>query len=96
MKMGVHWGSLPQGALARTRERRVGFELELWSWTRRGARAGGLVAVSDTLEALLAERGRGQSLEERRHSTPEQISQAADVVAQIKDFYRVDYGCLRF
>ena len=52
------------------------------------------MAVSDTLEALLAERGRGQSLEERRHSTPEQIS--ADVVAQIKDFYRVDYRCLRF
>ena len=72
----------------------VGFELELWSWTRRGARAGGLVAVSDTLEALLAERGRGQSIEERRHSTPEQIS--ADVVAQIKDFYQVDYRCLRF
>ena len=73
-------------------------ELELWSWTRRGARAGGLVAVSDTLEALLAERGRGQSLEERRHSTPEQISAA--VVAhwqiRVKDFYRVDYRCLRF
>ena len=47
MKMGVHWGSLPQGALARTRERRVGFELELWSWTRRGVRAGGGRANND-------------------------------------------------
>ena len=27
----------------------MGFELELWSWTRRGVRAGGLEAVSDTL-----------------------------------------------
>ena len=33
------------------------FELELWRWTGRGARAGGLEAYPTLLRALLAERG---------------------------------------
>ena len=82
--MGVHWGSLPQGALARTKGEVGGVRagaLELDEEGCESRRARGSIRHA---WALVVERDRGQSLKERRPQPPSlvreiPISAAAEV-----------------